>query len=224
MHLPAKTIGAILILFFVLAGKTFAAESHDVSACDRAAAIASKEVGVPLAVLQAVARVESGRTTNGSFHPWPWSANFGGQAHYYASSGQAIADVSQFLSEVSTSADVGCFQINTRWHGHAFDDLAAMFDPETNANYAAHFLAKLFRETGNWDSAVGAYHSKNEALAVAYRNKVAKMIEMPVTEPVSFESAPSPRVNLFPLLQSGKVQTKGSLVPLANSGATPFLR
>ena len=47
-----------------------------------------------------------------------------------------------------TSFDVGCVQINYRWHGHAFPSLEDMFDPEWTATYAAQFLRTLYEERG----------------------------------------------------------------------------
>ena len=67
--------------------------------------------------------------------------------------------------------DIGCFQINLRWHGHAFASVAQMFDPLANARYAAEFLTDLHREFGDWDAAVAAYHSRTPHFATRYMER-----------------------------------------------------
>jgi soluble lytic murein transglycosylase-like protein len=63
------------------------------------------------------------------------------------------------------SYDVGCFQINYRWHGQHFASLDQMFDPDANAAYAARFLSELYAEFGDWSRAAGAYHSRTPVLS-----------------------------------------------------------
>ena len=46
-----------------------------------------------------------------------------------------------------------------------FPSLEAMFDPDTGADYAAHFLQSLYAERGDWSAAAGAYHSQTPARA-----------------------------------------------------------
>jgi hypothetical protein len=70
-----------------------------------------------------------------------------------------------------TNIDIGCFQINYRWHADGFRSLDDMFHPELNALYAARFLSELYREFGNWTEAVGAYHSRTSKYADRYLSK-----------------------------------------------------
>ena len=44
--------------------------------------------------------------------------------------------------------------------GKSFATIDDMFDPAANALYAAGFLHDLFEETGDWELAAGAYHSR----------------------------------------------------------------
>ncbi|HCF18886.1 MAG TPA: hypothetical protein DEV96_12760, partial [Rhodospirillum rubrum] len=55
--------------------------------------------------------------------------------------------------------DVGCMQVNLRYHGGAFDSLEEAIDPAANVAYAASFLRRLFDDTNDWAEAVTAYHS-----------------------------------------------------------------
>ena len=45
-------------------------------------------------------------------------------------------------------------------------------DPDANARYAAHFLRALYSQTGNWEAAVGRYHSATISLGDGYRAAV----------------------------------------------------
>ena len=50
--------------------------------------------------------------------------------------------------------DIGCMQINHRFHGADFRSLSEMFDPARNVDYAANFLKALKAQEGSWTLAV----------------------------------------------------------------------
>ncbi len=137
--------------------------------CDDAAAEASQSTGVPLAVLQAISLTETGRKRNGGFRPWPWTVNMEGKGLWFDTPDDARAYVYKEYKRGARSFDVGCFQINYKWHGQAFASIEAMFDPLENALYAAGYLSELFSETGDWSKAAGAYHSRTPEFAEKYR-------------------------------------------------------
>lgn len=137
--------------------------------CEQAALRAAAESGVPADVLLAIALVETGRAIDGQMRPWPWAANAEGRGHWFASADQAGAFARQRLAQGRPSFDLGCFQINWRWHGQHFDRPEALLDPLISARYAAQFLARLHDELGDWESAAGAYHSRTPHLAQRYR-------------------------------------------------------
>ena len=143
--------------------------------CDSAARRVADRVGVPADIMLAVTRAETGRTRHGRFAPWPWTVNVAGQGHWFATRAAAQAFVRSRTEAGARSIDIGCFQINTRWHGMNFPDHSAMFDPRRNAHYAARFLRRLHSETGNWDMAIGAYHSRTDEHARRYRARVSKI-------------------------------------------------
>lgn len=128
--------------------------------CRRAAAEAAARHAVPMRLLQAIALVESGRIRGGRRAPWPWTLNIDGQGVWAASRAEARARAEAALARGTRSIDLGCFQLNHRWHGHAFDSVDAMLDPMLGADYAARFLARLKAETGDWRHAAGYYHSR----------------------------------------------------------------
>ena len=68
--------------------------------------------------------------------------------------------------------DVGCLQVNLKYHPKAFATLEDAFDPTRNAVYAAGFLLQLKRETRSLSGAVGRYHSSNYKRGRKYWVKV----------------------------------------------------
>jgi hypothetical protein len=139
--------------------------------CDQAATRASAASGVPLSVLRAIALTETGRTKQGSFRPWPWTVNMEGKGVWFDSFDEARDYVARHHARGARSYDVGCFQINYRWHGQHFATLDQMFDPDANAAYAARFLSELHAEFGDWSRAAGAYHSRTPYFAAKYRQR-----------------------------------------------------
>lgn len=138
--------------------------------CDAAARAAAQETGVPLVLLELLTRVETGRgsTPDGPIDPWPWTLNIGGHGSWHDSAEAALATARQGIAAGLRDIDLGCFQINYRWHGDGFPSLEAMMDPQANALYAARFLRDLRDEFGDWRQAAGAFHSRTPEQADRY--------------------------------------------------------
>lgn len=192
-RLGAATAGrniARTILFLLVMSVTAGAAPDDPgSVCDRAARRVAAESGVPLQVLRAITRTETGRTHGGTFGPWPWTVNHAGQGLWFDHPREALDYISGALQDGARNFDVGCFQINFHWHGHAFRSLAEMLDPVRNARYAADFLSDLRHELGDWERAAGAFHSRTPELAERYLTRYRRiydtMSEPAVVEPRS---------------------------------------
>ncbi|MDZ4311941.1 MAG: lytic transglycosylase domain-containing protein [Cypionkella sp.] len=212
----------------LLCGST---QSHTESAmCDLAAQHAAHNSDVPLELLMAISRVETGRGADGEIQPWPWAINQGGKSHWFDTADQAINYANGLLAQGGENFDAGCFQINLRWHSKNFGSLADMFDPETNATYAAAFLTSLFQSEGGWPQAVAAYHSRNPDQAQAYLTRVEaalNKLRANGTVPtdagyvMASDAISTPRLNRFPLLRSGERGSAASLVPLTE-GVMPL--
>jgi hypothetical protein len=188
--------------------------------CDRAAIQASREFDVPLDVLRAVTRTETGRGKNGTLQPWPWTVNMEGAGHWFDTEDAALAFVFRNFKRGARSFDVGCFQINYKWHGQAFQSIEEMFDPVKNARYAAQFLSELYREMGTWTDAAGAYHSRTPKYAKIYKARFDSIhSQLTPLEVALAPGAPTPqRANGFPLLTgAGASGRRGSLVPLGGA-------
>lgn len=206
------TIAAVLTC---LASTTRSAETP-ASQCDRAAANAASATGVPIDILLAISRVESGRKADGVLKPWPWTINADGKGSFYDTEAEAVAAATAHLTDGTGTFDIGCFQLNIRYHGQAFDTFEDMFDPDKNADYAARFLTSLYQETGTWADAVAAYHSRTPDLAQAYLEQVKAVLETPDVADLP-PPVPVVRENNFPLLQAGAQGSFGSVVPLTNA-------
>ncbi len=127
--------------------------------CVSAIAIASRRYRVPPILLYAVAVTESGHPTARGIRPNPYAVDVDGRGYAPTARPQAIAIVKTGLKDGHREIDVGCLQVDLRWHPHAFASVAAGFDPTINVDYGARFLRRLYDRYGNWTSAVAFYHS-----------------------------------------------------------------
>jgi len=212
-RLERTITGFALVLALVLLVPWPGQSSSDPSAeCMTAAAAAAETAGVPYAVLLAVTLVETGQTHGGQFQPWPWTVNNGGEGGWFGTKAEAEDHVAMLLAMGTTNIDLGCFQLNYRWHGENFASLDDMLDPVLNARHAAIFLATLYEKSGIWSDAAAAYHSRTPEHAEIYRakfDKVLAQLEGDTPRVVEAEMRP----NRFPLLVKGQSGLFGSLVP-----------
>lgn len=222
-------------VILILNGPVFANNDH-YKICENAALQAASVTGVPVSVLRAISLTETGRRRGGKFRPWPWTVNMEGKGVWFDTEDDARAYVYKNYKRGARSFDVGCFQLNYKWHGKAFASIEQMFDPQENANYAANFLKDLFAEMGNWSDAAGAYHSRTPKYANKYKvrfNSIrSELDDLPqaisdaaisnANSSIPKENRPDKdvfRENKFPLLFRSKVGVAklGSLVPV-NAG------
>ncbi|MGC3939863.1 transglycosylase SLT domain-containing protein [Roseobacter sp. EG26] len=203
------------------------AHSAEDNLCDQAAAIAAEEVGVPLEILRAISRTETGRTTNGRFEPWPWAINVEGKGLWLTTEVAAVDFTRNHLSSGKENIDIGCFQLNYRWHGDAFASISEMFDPVRNAQYAANFLSDLFAEKGDWVSAAGAYHSRTQEHATRYQRRFSRVLSglgEPGLQTVDAGLLSSQQNQFLLLRKTNHKPLRGSLVPLSTTSGRSLLR
>jgi hypothetical protein len=166
-----------LVLSLALKSGPAAAVDADASAlCERAIVTGAQDGDIPQQILHAISLTETGRPKGGRLRPWPWAINREGKGHWFASRAEALDFARRSLAEGRKSFDVGCFQINYKYHGHNFPSLEAMFDPQAGADYAARFLGSLYAEKGNWSAAAGAYHSRTPHYAGIYRARFDRIL------------------------------------------------
>jgi len=168
MHRHVLMIAGVMAL-------TGAASAHardSATTCQTAAAKAERAHAIPDNLLQAITLVETGRWLDKQTTAWPWTVNIAGKSHYFDSSSEALVFAMARAQLGAKSMDIGCFQINTKWHRKNFSTLEEMFDPDAGAAYAASFLTKLHQEFGDWDVAVKSYHSRTESKGKRYAKKI----------------------------------------------------
>lgn len=152
----------------------------DGALCSVAAKEAGIEYGVNFDLLQTISAVESGRWDNlqNRYVAWPWTVNVKGKGYYYASKEDAIRAVQKFQSQGIESIDVGCMQINLKYHGEAFSSLDEAIDPLKNVKYSAKFLRSLYSRHGqSWKKAAKRYHSANPEKGEAYTKRLERRFE-----------------------------------------------
>ena len=205
---------AFFLLTLLAAAGVSAAPSR---LCEEAAERAARSYGIPPTLMRAIALVESGRTQEGQSAPWPWTLNIEGKGFWFASRSEALDHARVAIARGARSIDLGCFQINRRWHGHAFETLDAMLDPVAGADYAARFLRQLYLETGHWLTAAGFYHSRTADVARRYRARIAgelARIDSPVFNPgveANAIVAASPSQGEIRHLPTASIRTAASL-------------
>lgn len=183
--------------------------------CFEVGAAAGALHGVPAEVMAAITLTETGRDNR----PWPWAINAGGDGRWFETRADALAWARELRGAGRQNFDVGCFQLNYRWHHTGFPSLEAMFDPAANADYAARYLAQHYRTSGDWSVAAGRYHSGTPVHASRYRGIFDRHLARLAKAPVRIARAIAPRVNSFPLLQTPSAP--GQLGSLVSTGTGP---
>ena len=141
--------------------------------CARLAADAGAQAGLPDGLLPAISLVEAGRGDGkGGVAPWPWTLNEGGKGMYFDTREEALAYLKEAVDRGVTNIDVGCMQLNWKWHSAGFETPEDMIDPARNTRYAARFMVELYNRLGSWDVAASAYHSTNPDRGRRYLAKV----------------------------------------------------
>ncbi len=125
------------------------------NACEREIQAAAARYGIPEGILYSVGLTETGR--RGSLQPY--ALNVEGRASFPASRSEALRQFAAAQAQGATLIDLGCMQINHRYHGDQFGSVDAMLDPRRNVDYAARFLRQLHDRHETWTMAVARYHA-----------------------------------------------------------------
>lgn len=171
-----------LVSFVSLPGTSYSASSaqgntiRESDRCTRYFAPYERTFYMPKNLLRAVSVTESGkwnRELNKSV-AWPWTINVQGRGYHYDSKQEAIAAVKKFQAQGIESIDVGCMQINLRYHPDAFSSLDQAFEPKYNIGYAATFLKTHYETYNNWQTAIRMYHNADPVLGQRYLSRIYK--------------------------------------------------
>ena len=119
------------------------------------------EYAIPAQIFYAVALTESGRQIAGSkgAHPWPWTLNIRGEAHFFDGRRAAEAALQRALVKGIEPIDVGLMQVNWRYHQVRLGSAQGALDPYRNLRIGARILSECHRDRADWWAAVGCYHA-----------------------------------------------------------------
>lgn len=169
--------GILVFVLFSLLLSGRAVRADDALLCLQETARQEKIGHIQTNLLSAIALAESGRFSKkyASGVAWPWTVTTAERGVFFNTKEEALAEVRRLREEGSESIDVGCMQINLKYHPEAFDSLEDAFDPAKNVAYAAEFLKRNYRETRSWGEAATRYHSKTTHKAFRYEDKLLEI-------------------------------------------------
>ena len=145
-------------------------ESKELDNCNHLTEKYGKIYNLPNKLLTSIALVESG-IKKSEFKSWPWTLNVSGKSMYFDNKSETIEYLKSNI-DLKKSIDVGCMQINTKYHLKNFKDLSHLVEPEENVKYAAIYLLKLYKKYKSWNEAVSRYHSSIPKRKKNYLKKV----------------------------------------------------
>ena len=152
-------------------------ERRSAALCEVATRQAEVTELLPRGLLEAISLKETGRWDDEMKRsvPWPWTVTSGGGGQHFASKAEALAKVRALRDSGVDNIDVGCMQINLRYHPHAFEKIEDAFNPAKNAAYAGAHLRQLHEDHKFWNRAVERYHSSDPERGAGYRKAVYKL-------------------------------------------------
>lgn len=165
----AASVQSAITAYAPSSGVVGYAQAWTADDCERSIRGAERKYNLPPYLLAAIALTESGYKGR----PSPYAMNIGGRSYFASSTDEMQRVVAQGGGE-GASIDVGCLQVNLRWHAGRFKNWRSLLVPSYNAEYAALYLTELYRDTGSWNAAVGAYHSRTQWKSANYACLVSR--------------------------------------------------
>ena len=165
-----------LLLLTVLLMVNAASRSADTDVPSAYQAVA-EAYGIPAALFYAIALTETGRKVSSTdgFRPWPWSANFNGEGHFFSSRRAALQAIETYLADGQRSVDIGLMQVSWRYHAATLGTVWKALDPYFNLTIAAAILVDCQQRLDDWWASVGCYHApRDPARAAKYRSRVRR--------------------------------------------------
>ena len=164
----------IFISFFLFIIKdTYAATPKKNKSCEKVIETIEDLTDIPKNLLLSIGKSESGRILKNNKHViWPWTVNHAGKSLFFDTKKQMKKYVLENVEKKDFNLDVGCMQINLKWHKNNFKKISDMFAVEPNVSYAASFLLQLKNKHGSWDKAIKHHHSSDPKKNKPYLIKV----------------------------------------------------
>ena len=130
------------------------------------------QTDIPKGLLLGIGKAEAIRKINNKYIIWPWTINHAGKSLFFDNKEQMKNYVFKNLKRKDFNIDVGCMQINIKWHKNNFKKISDMFEVNPNISYSASFLKQLKNKHGSWDKAIKHYHSSDPKKNNPYLIKV----------------------------------------------------
>ena len=163
-------ITLFFLLFIFTINISFAEDNNEI--CKIITNKVEKKLKLPQKLLTSISLVETGRVTKNKHYTWPWSANVEGQSYYFNNKESMIKFLKIKIQNKITNFDVGCMQINYKYHIKKESNLELFVDPNYNVNWAGIFLKELYKKHKSWNKAISRYHSSNKLRMKSYLKKV----------------------------------------------------
>ena len=160
------------LIFLSLINETFADDIKKLNLCEKIIKNIELQTDIPKGLLLGIGKAEAIRKLNNKYIIWPWTINHAGKSLFFDTKKQMTNYVFKNLQKNDLNIDVGCMQINIKWHKNNFKKIADMFEVSPNISYAASFLLQLKKKHGSWDKAIKHYHSSDPKKNIPYLIKV----------------------------------------------------
>ena len=167
-----KTSIIFTISFLILAKEAFGDNIDKLKLCENTIESLELQTDIPKGLLLGIGKVEAIRKINNKYIIWPWTINHAGKSLFFDTKKQMTNYVFKNLKRNDFNIDVGCMQINIKWHKNNFKKISDMFEINPNISYAASFLQQLKNKYGSWDKAIKHYHSSDPKKNKPYLIKV----------------------------------------------------
>ena len=163
----------IFIIFSLLSMQaSYADNIEKLNLCENTIESIEIQTEIPIGLLLGIGKAEAIRKIKNKFVIWPWTINHAGKSMFFDTKKQMRNYVFKNLKRNDLNMDVGCMQINIKWHKNNFKKISDMFEVNPNISYAASFLQQLKNKHGSWDNAIKHYHSSDPKKNKPYLIKV----------------------------------------------------
>ena len=161
------------MFFLIMLINPSLAFTDDKNICEKQIIEIERQINIPKGLLKAIGLTESGRYIEKSKKViWPWTINYKKKSLFFESKSQMLKFLESKVKKGNYDLDVGCMQINLKWHGKYFKKISDSIDPKINISYATSFLFKLKSDFKTWTEAIKRYHSSKPSKNIKYHKKV----------------------------------------------------
>ncbi|MCT4635291.1 MAG: transglycosylase SLT domain-containing protein [Rickettsiales bacterium] len=164
-HIIAQTHKKVSMFFTILVCFLYSPTGFANEECLAAIDKYEKLYNIPTGLLKAVSKIESEYN--------PFVLNDGLKTHRFKTKEEVLNRISYLIEIGKTNFDVGCMQINYRWHDKNFTSPEEMLDVTWNVHYAASLISGLYKDHGSWQAAIRHYHSYEPKFYKQYSKKIA---------------------------------------------------